>query len=47
MKVYEFGEADKPIIMLFPGTCCYWKSNFGHVIHVFYAKKMWEGNHEG
>ena len=32
MKVYEFGEADKPVIMLFPGTCCYWKSNFGHVI---------------
>lgn len=40
MKVYEFGEADKPVIMLFPGTCCYWKSNFGNVIHVFYAKKM-------
>ena len=18
--------------MLFPGTCCYWKSNFGHVL---------------
>ena len=32
MKVYEFGEADKPVIMLFPGTCCYWKTNFGHVI---------------
>lgn len=47
MKVYEFGEADKPVIMLFTGTCCYWKSNFGHVIHVFYVKKMREGNHEG
>lgn len=32
MKVYEFGDAAKPVIMLFPGTCCYWKSNFGHVI---------------
>ena len=32
MKVYEFGDANKPVIMLFPGTCCYWKSNFGHVL---------------
>ena len=32
MKVYEFGSADKPSIMLFPGTCCYWKTNFGHVL---------------
>lgn len=32
MKVYEFGDSDKPVIMLFPGTCCYWKSNFGHVL---------------
>ena len=30
MKVYEFGDTDKPGIMLFPGT----------TIHVFYAKKM-------
>ena len=37
MKVYEFGEADKPVIMLFPGTCCYWKSNpgtFGAFPHI-------------
>ncbi len=32
MKVYAFGDTDKPGIMLFPGTCCYWKSNFGHVL---------------
>lgn len=32
MKVYAFGDTDKPSIMLFPGTCCYWKSNFGHVL---------------
>ncbi len=32
MKIYTFGDASKPIIMLFPGTCCYWKSNFGHVL---------------
>lgn len=32
MKVYEFGNAKNPSIMLFPGTCCYWKTNFGHVL---------------
>lgn len=32
MKVYEFGDQNKPTIMLFPGTCCYWKTNFGHVL---------------
>lgn len=32
MKVYEFGDTKKPTIMLFPGTCCYWKTNFGHVL---------------
>ena len=32
MKVYEFGDKNKPSIMLFPGTCCYWKTNFGHVL---------------
>lgn len=39
MKVYEFGEADKPVIMLFPGTCCYWKSNFGHSDPCFLCQK--------
>ena len=32
MKIYEFGDKNKPNIMLFPGTCCYWKTNFGHVL---------------
>lgn len=32
MKCYEFGEKEKPVIMLLPGTCCHWKNNFGHVI---------------
>ena len=32
MKIYEFGDKSKPAIMLFPGTCCYWKTNFGHVL---------------
>lgn len=32
MKVYTFGQKEKPSIMLFPGTCCNWKSNFQAVI---------------
>lgn len=32
MKIYEFGDKNKPSIMLFPGTCCYWKTNFSHVL---------------
>lgn len=32
MKVYEFGQADAPAIMLLPGT----------EIHIFYARKMGE-----
>lgn len=32
MKIYGFGDRHKPTIMLFPGTCCYWKTNFGHVL---------------
>ena len=28
MTVYEFGDETKPAIMLLPGTCCYWKTNF-------------------
>jgi len=32
MKIYEFWDKNKPSIMLFPGTCCYWKTNFGHVL---------------
>lgn len=32
MKVYEFGQADAPEILLLPGT----------EIHIFYARKMGE-----
>ena len=32
MKVYTFGDQSKQVMVLFPGTCCYWKNNFGHVI---------------
>ena len=32
MKVYAFGAETSPSILLLPGTCCHWKSNFGRVI---------------
>lgn len=32
MKVYSFGDGSRPSIMLLPGTCCNWKSNFKKVI---------------
>lgn len=32
MKIHEFGEKSNPVILLFPGTMCYWKGNFGKVI---------------
>ena len=32
MKVYAFGAEDAPVILLLPGTCCHWKSNFEKVI---------------
>lgn len=32
MKIYTFGKEEAPAVLLLPGTCCYWKSNFGHVI---------------
>ena len=32
MKVYSFGDGSRPSIMLLPGTCCNWKSNFEKVI---------------
>ncbi|MCM1186160.1 MAG: alpha/beta hydrolase [Lachnoclostridium sp.] len=32
MKFYEFGDKQNPIILLLPGTCCHWKTNFGTVI---------------
>ena len=32
MKVYTFGDAEKSAVLLLPGTCCHWESNFGQVI---------------
>ena len=32
MKIYPFGAEDTPVLLLLPGTCCHWKSNFGAVI---------------
>jgi pimeloyl-ACP methyl ester carboxylesterase len=32
MKFYTFGDPQKPAILLLPGTCCHWLSNFGAVI---------------
>ena len=38
MKFYPFGAADAPVILLLPGTCCHWKSNFGAVIPLLAAQ---------
>ena len=32
MKIYSFGAENAPVLLLLPGTCCYWKGNFGRVI---------------
>lgn len=32
MKTYEFGDRQKPVILLLPGTCCHWKNTFGAVL---------------
>lgn len=32
MKIYSFGAENAPVILLLPGTCCHWQSNFGKVI---------------
>lgn len=32
MKVHCFGPETAPAVMLFPGTFCHWKGNFGKVI---------------
>ena len=32
MKFYEFGDLEKPVIVLLPGTCCHWRANFGEVV---------------
>lgn len=33
MHIYEFGDKNKPIILLLPGTMCYYKANFEKVIN--------------
>jgi hypothetical protein len=32
MRFYLFGDENKPVILLLPGTCCTYKRNFGTVI---------------
>lgn len=32
MKVYSLGNKTGPTLMLLPGTCCHWKSNFAPVL---------------
>lgn len=32
MHIHEFGDSSNPVILLLPGTMCYWKGNFGSVI---------------
>ena len=32
MNIHEFGDKINPVILLLPGTMCYWKGNFGSVI---------------
>lgn len=32
MHIYEFGSKDNPVILLLPGTMCYWRGNFANVI---------------
>jgi len=32
MRIHEFGNREHPVILLLPGTICYWKGNFGKVI---------------
>lgn len=34
MKFYESGDSSKPVIFLFPGTCCLY-SSFDHVLDGF------------
>ena len=38
MTIHEFGDKNNPVIMLFPGTMCYWKGNFGGVIDALAEK---------
>lgn len=36
MTIHEFGDKENPVIMLFPGTMCYWKGNFDTVVKLCY-----------
>ena len=44
MKVYEVGEQGKPVLMLLPGTGCYWRSNFGKVIEPLAETFRWRAS---
>lgn len=33
MKIHQFGDKNKPVILLLSGTMCYWRGNFGEVIN--------------
>ena len=48
MRIYTFGNSSNPVIMLFPGTCCHWKVNFGEIIpllkeHFYVACVSYDG----
>lgn len=48
MTVYEFGDETKPAIMLLPGACCYWKTNFGEVIPLLQEKfRVYVASYDG
>lgn len=32
LKTYEFGDKEKPVIVLLPGTSCHWKNSFQEVV---------------
>lgn len=32
MTIHEFGKEENPVLLLLPGTMCFWKGNFGCVI---------------
>ena len=33
MNIHEFGDKNKPVIILLPGTMCYWRGNFENVLN--------------
>ena len=34
MRIHEFGDKRNPVLLLLPGTACFWKANFGQVINL-------------